>query len=249
MSKIKHVIGVMSGKGGVGKSTVAYLIAKELNRQGFKVGIMDADITGPSIPKLLDLKPTQLYAQDNKMLPYETDSGMKVISMNFMLEDETQPVIWRGPLLGKVINQFWDDVAWGELDYLVIDLPPGTSDVSLTVMQSYPLDGLVVVTTPSEVASLIVLKSIKMAEMMKKKILGLVENMSFLKCPECGKKIELFERGEHYQKLIDNWGILFSLPIRTEIANATQLTEDIAAIVEKGVKDIIAKLSQDEVEK
>lgn len=189
---IKHVLAVLSGKGGVGKSSVSALMAAGLARQGYKVGILDADITGPSIPKMFGLK-TRPDAFDNHILPVKTASlGIAVMSLNLLLPQEDDPVIWRGPILAGVVKQFWTDVVWGKLDYLIVDLPPGTGDVPLTVMQSLPLDGLVVVTSPQDLSLMVVKKAIKMAEHMDVPILGMVENMSYLKCPKCGEEIYLF---------------------------------------------------------
>lgn len=190
-SSIDRVIAVMSGKGGVGKSSVTALIASQLAQQGHKVGVLDADITGPSIPRLLGVsgKP---QSTDGGLLPVHSDEGLKVMSLNLLLEEEDQPVIWRGPLIAGAIRQFWTDVVWGDLDFLIIDLPPGTGDAPLTVLQSLPVDGLVLVSTPQELAVMIVKKAIHMARTMGVPILGLVENMSGLKCPHCGELIEPF---------------------------------------------------------
>ncbi|HBY03534.1 MAG TPA: ATP-binding protein [Desulfotomaculum sp.] len=194
-NNIKHVIAVVSGKGGVGKSSVSALLAVGLNRQGYKVGILDADITGPSIPKMFGLT-SPPGVLDNRIIPVRTTNGILVISLNLFLMEEDEPVIWRGPLLGSAVKQFWTDVIWGELDYLIIDLPPGTGDVPLTVMQSFFLYGLVVVTSPQDLAFMVVKKAVKMAGQMNIPILGMVENMSFLICPGCGKKIDLFGPGK-----------------------------------------------------
>lgn len=188
---IKHVLAVISGKGGVGKSSVTALMAVGLARQGYKVGILDADITGPSIPKMFGLK-DRPDAFDNHILPVKTPLGIAVMSLNLLLPAEDDPVIWRGPILSNVVKQFWTDVVWGNLDYLVVDLPPGTGDIPLTVMQSLPLDGLVVVTSPQNLSLMVVKKAIKMAEYLGIPILGMVENMSYLKCPKCGEEIHLF---------------------------------------------------------
>lgn len=188
---IKHVLAVLSGKGGVGKSSVTALMAVGLARQGYKVGILDADITGPSIPKLFGLR-TRPEGFDNHILSVKTPLGIAVMSLNLLLPAEDDPVIWRGPILSNVVKQFWTDVVWGKLDYLIVDLPPGTGDVPLTVMQSLPLDGLVVVTSPQDLSLMVVKKAIKMAEHMGIPILGMVENMSYLKCPKCGEEIYLF---------------------------------------------------------
>lgn len=186
---VKHVIAVMSGKGGVGKSSVTALLAAGACREGFKTGILDADITGPSIPRMFGLRTT---VESKKLVPSESASGVKVMSLNLLLLNEDDPVIWRGPLIGGVVKQFWKDVAWGDLDYLFIDLPPGTADAPLTVMQSIPLDGLVVVSSPQDLAGMIVKKALKMARSMDIPVLGLVENMSYFTCPHCGDKIDIF---------------------------------------------------------
>ncbi|MCL6448146.1 MAG: Mrp/NBP35 family ATP-binding protein [Armatimonadetes bacterium] len=194
-NKIRHVLAVISGKGGVGKSSVSALMAVGLARQGYKVGILDADITGPSIPKLFGLR-TRPEGFDNHILPVKTPLGIAVMSLNLLLPAEDDPVIWRGPILSNVVKQFWTDVVWGNLDYLVVDLPPGTGDIPLTVMQSLPLDGLVVVTSPQDLSLMVVRKAIKMADHMGIPILGMVENMSYLKCPKCGEEIYVFGKSK-----------------------------------------------------
>jgi Mrp family chromosome partitioning ATPase len=188
---VKHVIAVASGKGGVGKSSVTCLLATSLAQQGYKVGIMDADVTGPSIPKLLGLKGYP-EREGDYLMPLETELDVKVMSLNLLLEQADQPVIWRGPIISKVVIQFWEEIAWGELDYLVIDLPPGTGDVPLTVLQSIPVNGIMMVTTPQDLAGMVVSKAINMAKKMEIPIIGLVENMSYLVCPDCGNRIEVF---------------------------------------------------------
>lgn len=190
-SHIHHVIAVMSGKGGVGKSSLSAMLAVSMAREGYRVGLLDADITGPSIPKLFGMQ-QQPEAVNGKISPPETGLGIKIISLNLLLPNEDDPVVWRGPLIGGAVKQFWTDVLWGEIDYLVVDLPPGTGDAPLTVMQSLPLDGLLIVTSPQDLAVMVVKKAIKMARMMQVPILGLVENMSGLICPHCGKSIDLF---------------------------------------------------------
>ncbi len=190
-NNIKNVIAVMSGKGGVGKSTVSALFATSLARSGYKVGVMDADITGPSIPKMFGLKGRPGHTSLG-VEPALSTMKIKIMSINLLLENEDDPVIWRGPLMSGVIKQFWTEVVWGDLDYLIVDLPPGTGDAPLTVMQSLPLDGLIMVTSPQEVAAMVVRKAVKMAEMMKVPLLGLIENMSYTTCPNCGEKIEVF---------------------------------------------------------
>lgn len=190
-SSIKKVIGIVSGKGGVGKSFVTASIASELADSGYKVGIMDADITGPSIPKMFGIK-EKASGNETEIFPVVTKGGIKVISVNVLLENEDDPVIWRGPVLGGAVKQFWTDVVWGELDYLLIDMPPGTGDVPLTVFQSIPVDGIVIVTSPQDLVRLIVKKAYNMAEQMHIPVLGLVENYSYMECPDCGKKIQVF---------------------------------------------------------
>ena len=189
---VRHVIAVVSGKGGVGKSSVSALLAVALRRRGHSVGVLDADITGPSIPKMLLREVPRLMGSPLGILPAETSSGIRVISINLLLEDPNQAVIWRGPLISGAIKQFWGDVVWGDLDYLIVDLPPGTSDASLTVMQALPLNGIVMVTTPQGLAGMVVRKAASMAEQLNIPVLGLVENMSFFRCPGCDEVTELF---------------------------------------------------------
>ncbi len=191
LNNIGRVLAVMSGKGGVGKSSVAAMLAVALRQQGKRVGVLDADITGPSIPKMFGLSETPPMGPVG-ILPAETKSGIEVMSINLLLPSEDEAVIWRGPLIGGAIRQFWGDVVWGDLDVLVVDLPPGTSDASLTVMQSIPLNGVVLVTSPQDLAGMVVRKAAKMAWQMKVSIVGLVENMSYTICPKCGERIEVF---------------------------------------------------------
>ncbi len=191
-NRIGHVIAVMSGKGGVGKSLVAGLLAIALRREGHKVGILDADITGPSIPKMFFSTPQRPRSSPMGIVPAETEAGIKVMSINLLLPQEDEAVIWRGPLISRAIKQFWGDVFWGDLDYLVVDLPPGTADASLTVMQALPLEGVVLVTSPQELAGMVVRKAARMAQHLGVPILGLVENMSYVTCPKCGERIEVF---------------------------------------------------------
>lgn len=218
LNKIGHVIAVMSGKGGVGKSSVTSLVAVELARQGYKTGVLDADITGSSIPKMFGLH-TKPETTEFGLLPVESRLGIKVISINLLLENEEDPVIWRGPLLAGTVKQFWTDVVWDVLDYLVVDLPPGTGDVPLTVMQSLPVDGLIVVTSPQELAVMVVKKAVKMAEILKVPILGLVENMSYVQCPDCKATIDLFGPGRG-EKEAAQAGVAFlgRLPVDPEFA-------------------------------
>lgn len=221
-SDVKRVIGVMSGKGGVGKSTISVLIAKELKKRGLKVGIMDADITGPSIPRLLGIKDGRVDQSELGIIPAQAD-GISVMSLNLLLSDERQPVIWRGPIIAGTVKQFWEEVFWGELDYLIIDLPPGTGDVALTVMQSIPISGMVIVSVPQDMVSMIVAKAVNMVRTMKIPLIGVVENMSYLTCPDCGKKIELFAgKSGEFEKELDVQ-LLGDLPMLPAIADITEL--------------------------
>lgn len=223
-SNIKRIIGVLSGKGGVGKSFVTSSIAAYLNRNGFKVGILDADITGPSIPKAFGVK-EKAYGENGLIYPCKTAGGIEVMSANLLLEDEKEPIIWRGPLLGNLVKQFFEQVMWGELDVLLIDMPPGTGDVALTTFQSLPIDDLIIVTSPQDLVSLIVTKAIKMAEMMNIHVLGVVENMSYLVCPKCAEKIPLF--GESH--LED-----FAKEMKFNILGKLPLNSDNTALMDKG---------------
>ena len=190
-SKIKHVIGIVSGKGGVGKSFVTASLANQMAQKGFNVGILDADITGPSIPKMYGLQgPAQ--ANDEGIYPMTAENGIKVMSVNLLLPQEDEPVIWRGPILANMVKQFLSDVIWGDLDYLFVDMPPGTGDVPLTVFQSLPVEGIVIVSSPQDLVKMIVRKAYKMAQMMNIKVLGVVENYSYVLCPDCGKAIKIF---------------------------------------------------------
>lgn len=190
-SSVKKVIGVVSGKGGVGKSMVTALSALAATRHGYKTGIMDADITGPSIPKMFGVH-SKAYGSDFGILPAVTPTEIKLMSINLLVENETDPVVWRGPVIAGVVEQFWTDVCWEDLDVLFIDMPPGTGDVPLTVFQSLPIDGIIVVTSPQDLVSMIVAKAVNMANLMTIPVLGMVENMSYITCPDCGRKIEMF---------------------------------------------------------
>ncbi|MEA4964276.1 MAG: Mrp/NBP35 family ATP-binding protein [Oscillospiraceae bacterium] len=212
-SKIKKVIAVVSGKGGVGKSTLTSLLAVAMSRRGKSVGILDADITGPSIPKAFGV--TECRGQDGGGLyPALSGGGVQIMSINLLLDDETSPVLWRGPILAGAVKQFWTDVNWGELDYLFVDMPPGTGDVPLTVFQSLPIDGVILVTSPQDLVSMIVRKAVNMANMMKIPVLGFVENYSYLRCPDCGKKISVFGES-HLDQVAADYGlpVLARLPI------------------------------------
>ncbi|HEY68156.1 MAG: ATP-binding protein [Chloroflexi bacterium] len=217
-NKITHVVAVLSGKGGVGKSSVAALLAVALRRQGKRVGVLDADITGPSIPKMFGLHEPPLMSPTG-ILPAETPGGIKVMSINLLLPSEDEAVIWRGPLISSAIKQFWNEVFWGELDCLIVDLPPGTSDASLTVMQSIPLSGVVLVTSPQDLAGMVVRKAARMAQHMGAPILGLVENMSYVTCPKCGEKIEIFGPSRAFHTALRlNVPLLGQLPLDPELS-------------------------------
>lgn len=204
-SEVKHIIGVVSGKGGVGKSLVTSMLAVLLRREGLRVGIMDADITGPSIPKAFGVHNVQIYGDDNGMIPPATTTGIDMISVNLLLgEDETKPVIWRGAMISGVVQQFWKDTIWNE-DVLLVDCPPGTGDVPLTVFQSMPLDGIIIVSSPQDLVSMIVSKAANMAKMMNIPVLGLVENMSYVKCPDCGREIKVFG-DSHIEEIASEFG-------------------------------------------
>lgn len=223
LNNIKKIIGIMSGKGGVGKSTVSALIARNLAKQGYKVGVLDADITGPSIPRLLGVKDAKaMGAPNNCIYPVQSTDGIKVMSLNLLLEDENQPVIWRGAMISNTVKQFYTDVIWGELDYLLIDMPPGTGDVALTVMQSIPISGIVMVSVPQDMVSMIVAKAVNMVKKLDIEIIGLVENMSYILCPDCGKKIEIFN-GNDTAKLLDDLqlNLLGTLPMNTGLGNVS----------------------------
>ena len=217
-SNIKHVIGVVSGKGGVGKSMVTASLANMMASQGYSVGILDADITGPSIPKMYGLHGPAPMAEEC-IQPIYTKNGIRVMSINLLLEDEEAPVIWRGPILANMVKQFWSDVAWGEIDYLFVDMPPGTGDVPLTVFQSIPVEGILVVTSPQDLVRLIVKKALNMAGSMKIPVLGLIENYSYVVCPDCGKEFKLF--GESEMDALSeelNIPVLGKMPIDTKLA-------------------------------
>ena len=221
-SSIKHVIGVVSGKGGVGKSMVSSMLAVLLQRQGFRVGIIDADVTGPSIPKAFGLRKS-VEGEDGAMIPPATTTGIEIMSANLLLDEEDKPVIWRGPVIAGMVKQFWTDTVWSDMDYLIVDCPPGTGDVPLTVFQSIPLDGVVIVTAPQDLVSMIVSKAAHMADMMHIPVLGLVENMSYVKCPDCGKEIKIFGES-HLEEVAAKFGydILARIPVDPKL---TQLAD------------------------
>ncbi len=235
-SNIKKVIGVVSGKGGVGKSLVTCLLASKCRKAGLSVGVLDADVTGPSVPKSFGV--TSHAMQDDKgLLPTVTESGIKIMSINLLLEDVNSPVVWRGPVISGVIQQFWTDVAWGDLDYLFVDMPPGTGDVALTVFQSLPVDGIVIVSTPQDLVKMIVNKAYNMAEMMNIPVLGLVENMSYFECPDCGKKHSIFGASK-----IDETAAELGLPVLAKLP----INPETAALVDNGMVEKAAVPELDE---
>ena len=219
-ARVGKVFGVVSGKGGVGKSMVTSQLAVLMRRKGYDVGVLDADVTGPSIPKAFGVH-DRAMADERGMLPVATEGGIQLISVNLLLDNETDPVLWRGPVIGGVVTQFWTDVVW-DVDYLFVDMPPGTGDVALSVFQSLPLDGIIIVASPQELVSMVVQKAVKMAEMMNIPIVGLVENMSYLVCPDCGKEIPLFGEGKT-QAAADAHGLklLAKMPIDPKLASLT----------------------------
>ena len=241
LSNVKNIIAVMSGKGGVGKSTVTTMLAVMMQRMGYKCAILDADITGPSIPKAFNLKSEVMGGEDG-LLPPQTETGIKVMSVNLLLPDETAPVVWRGPVIGGTVKQFWTDVCWGDVDYLFVDMPPGTGDVPLTVFQSIPVNGAVVVTSPQDLVTLIVKKAVTMAKMMNVPLLGVVENYSYAVCPHCGEKHAIFgesKLGEAAKEMGLN--ILAQLPIDPAIAKLLdegKMEQVQSAEMEKAVKTI-----------
>ncbi len=220
LSHVKKVIGVVSGKGGVGKSLVTAMLATVLRRRDAKVAVLDADITGPSIPKCFGLK-QRAVSDENGLYPVETKTGVKVMSVNLLLEEETSPVVWRGPVIAGAIKQFWTDVIWGDVDYMFVDMPPGTGDAPLTVFQSLPLDGIIIVTSPQELVSMIVSKAVEMAKMMNVPVLGLVENMSYVTCPDCGKEIHVFGES-HIDEVAAKYAlkVLGKLPMDPTLASS-----------------------------
>ena len=219
-SNVKHVIGVVSGKGGVGKSLVTGLMATLLKRRGYATAVLDADITGPSIPRMFGVHEKAMGC-DEGILPAESKTGVKLMSINLLLEHDTDPVVWRGALIAGTVKQFWTDVLWGDVDFMFVDMPPGTGDVPLTVFQSLPVDGIIVVTSPQDLVSMIVEKAVNMARLMNVPILGMVENMSYLLCPDCGKRISVFGES-HVEEVAEHYGIpvLGQLPIDPKLAAA-----------------------------
>ncbi len=244
-SSVKKVIAVVSGKGGVGKSLVTSMLASEMQRRGHNCAVLDADITGPSIPKSFGIT-EHAIGTDEYLLPVTTHSGIQVMSINLILENETEPVVWRGPVIAGAVTQFWTDVLWTDVDYMFVDLPPGTGDVPLTVFQSLPVDGVIIVTTPQDLVGMIVAKAVNMAEMMKVPVLGIVENMSYFKCPDCGKEYSIFGESK-VEKVANafNIGHFARLPIDPAVAAMVDAGEvesvsgehisEIADYIEEGV--------------
>ena len=224
LSSVKHIIAVVSGKGGVGKSLVTSMLAVNMQRLGYKTAILDADITGPSIPKAFGVK-QGVDGDNNGMIPPTTTSGIDIMSVNLMLEDETKPVVWRGPVIAGAVKQFWTDTIWHNIDYMFIDCPPGTGDVPLTVFQSIPIDGVVIVSSPQELVSMIVEKAANMAKMMNVPVYGLVENMSYVKCPDCGKEIKVFG-DSHIDQRAEKFGY--------DLLGRIPMDPKLAALVDKG---------------
>ncbi|MBC8570328.1 Mrp/NBP35 family ATP-binding protein [Zongyangia hominis] len=247
MSSVKKVIGVVSGKGGVGKSLVTAMMAVTLNRRGYNTAVLDADVTGPSIPKVFGVK-ERAQANEFGLLPARTKSGIDIMSINMLLENDDDPVVWRGPIIAGTVKQFWTDVIWTDVDYMFVDMPPGTGDVPLTVFQSLPLDGIIIVTSPQELVSMIVAKAVNMAKMMNIPILGVVENMSYVQCPDCGKKIQVFGES-HLEEAAAKYDL--------QILGRIPMTPDLSRVCDQGVielfegdwmehaADVIEKIEED----
>lgn len=248
LNNVKKIIGVMSGKGGVGKSSISVTIAKHLKGLGYSVGVLDADVTGPSVPRLLGVANKKATSSENMLNPVETNDGIKVMSLNLLMENEEDPVIWRGPIISGMVKQFWTDVIWGELDYLVIDMPPGTGDVALTVLQSIPISGVVMVSVPQDLVSMIVAKAVNMAKKMDINILGVIENMSYITCGKCGEKMKLFN-GDDTEKFLKDMDLklLGELPMLNSINNLGKyndgsIDESLELLFNPIVKKIINEL-------
>lgn len=243
-ASVKKVIGIVSGKGGVGKSLVTTLLACKVNKDGFKSAILDADITGPSIPESFGLNDARAETVDGEeaLNPVVTDSGIQLMSMNFLLQNETDPVIWRGPVIAGAVKQFWTDVIWHDVDFMFVDMPPGTGDVPLTVYQSLPLDGIIVVSSPQQLVRVIVEKAVNMANMMNIPILGIVENMSYVKCPDCGKEITVFGKS-NINKIAESFNlpVLARLPIEESTSRAVD-SGDVESIDMPELNEAAAKV-------
>lgn len=229
LSSVKHIVGVVSGKGGVGKSLVTSMLAVLLRREGYRVGILDADVTGPSIPKAFGMKNVEVYGDDNGMIPPSTTTGIDLMSVNLLLQDETRPVVWRGAIISGTVQQFWKDTIWNA-DVLLVDCPPGTGDVPLTVFQSLPLDGILIVSSPQELVSMIVSKAANMAQMMNIPVLGLVENLSYVKCPDCGKEIKVFGES-HIEEIAGQFGY--------DLLGRIPMDPKLSALVDRGMIELM----------
>ncbi len=229
LSNVKRVIGVVSGKGGVGKSLVTSMMAVNMQRKGYKCAILDADITGPSIPKAFGIK-QGVDGDENGMIPPHSTTGIDVMSINILMDEETKPVVWRGPVIAGVVKQFWTDVIWNDIDYMFVDCPPGTGDVPLTVFQSIPLDGIIIVSSPQELVSMIVEKAANMADMMNIPVLGLVENMSYAVCPDCGKEIKIFG-DSHIEGVAEKFGY--------DMLGKIPMDPKLAALVDRGMIELM----------
>ena len=245
MSCVRKVIAVVSGKGGVGKSMVSSMLATAFQRKEYRTAILDADVTGPSIPKAFGLK-EHAVGDETSIYPVLSKTGIQVMSVNLLLENETDPVIWRGPVIAGTVKQFWTDVVWSDVDYMFVDMPPGTGDVPLTVFQSLPVDGIVIVTSPQELVSMIVSKAVKMADMMNIPVLGIIENMSYVQCPDCDKKIYIFGES-HVEEVANTYGIpvLGKLPMDAKVAaaaDAGQIEELEGELLPEAVEAIAQKL-------
>ena len=242
-ASVKKVIAVVSGKGGVGKSLVTCLMASEMQRRGFRCAVLDADITGPSIPKSFGVH-EPCMGTDEYLLPATTHTGLQLMSMNLILENETEPVVWRGPVIAGAVTQFWTDVLWQDVDYMFVDMPPGTGDVPLTVFQSLPVDGIVIVTTPQDLVGMIVEKAVHMAELMHIPVIGLVENMSYFKCPDCGREHAIFGESR-VEKLAAQYGIAHTAklpidPVITTMVDAGEV-ESVSGEAVSPIVDVIQK--------
>ena len=229
LSSVKHIVGVVSGKGGVGKSLVTSMLAVLLRREGYRVGILDADVTGPSIPKAFGMKNVEVYGDDNGMIPPSTTTGIDLMSVNLLLQDETRPVVWRGAIISGTVQQFWKDTIWNA-DVLLVDCPPGTGDVPLTVFQSLPLDGILIVSSPQELVGMIVGKAANMAQMMNIPVLGLVENLSYVKCPDCGKEIKVFGES-HIEQIAGQFGY--------DLLGRIPMDPKLSALVDRGMIELM----------
>ena len=238
-SDVKKVIAVVSGKGGVGKSLCTSMLATLTQRRGWKTAILDADVTGPSIPKIFGVK-AEIEGTEEGMFPAVSTTGIELISANLLLESEDTPVVWRGPVIAGTVKQFWNGVLWGDIDYMYVDMPPGTGDVPLTVFQSLPVDGIVIVTTPQDLVSMIVAKAVKMAKMMNVPILGIVENMSYAVCPDCGKKIEIFGQSR-LEEVAEKYGL--------KVLGRIPLDGKLAALCDKGALELMENDYLDEAQK